>query len=127
MSQLQGVYGCAQSGIITKNCWRHTGLLDKHDDLLIYLTPAGMANVEEELGEIEKRISELVPARIRIAVFEFLTPGENEDCTFIISPEELIGSLADDVHNSIEDNEDSDLEVQSSGKLGRHNDARFFH
>ncbi len=42
------------SSDINKNCWRHTGFLDKNDDLLIDVTPAGMANVEEELGENRK-------------------------------------------------------------------------
>ncbi len=43
---------------------------------------------------------------------EYLNLEEDEDCTDSLSPEELIASLAEDIHKSIEGNEDSDQELQ---------------
>ncbi len=84
VSQLQGMVWMRAvwnqlSSDVNKNFWRHTGLSDKHDNLLVDLTPAVMANAEDELGENEKPIAELVPARTRMTVSELLKPGEDED------------------------------------------------
>ncbi len=97
---------------IVKKCWRHKTHLEKHDEIdCIDLTP-GIENMEEELAEIENTMAQLVPAHTRMTANNYLNLDEDEDCTDSLSPEELIASLADDIHKSIEGTEDSDQELQ---------------
>ncbi len=66
-----------------KNCWKHTRLLDGHEEAepLIDLTESGNSNANEEREEVENALAELVPARTRITVSELLETEEDEDCT----------------------------------------------
>ncbi len=43
-------------------------------------------------------MAQLVPSRTRMTANEYLNLGEDEDCTDSLSPEELIASLAEDIH-----------------------------
>ncbi len=86
--------------------------MKENDDVepLIDLTPAGMLT-DEELGEIENAIAQLVPARMRLTVAEYLNLRE-DDCTDWLSPEDSIASLAEDVYKAVQRNEHSDHELQ---------------
>ncbi len=87
--------------------------MEKHDDVEppIDLTPAGMSNTDEELGEIENAIAQRVPARIWLTAAEYLNLGKG-DCIESLSPEESIASPPKDVYNAVQGNEDSDHELQ---------------
>ncbi len=52
--------------------------MEKHEDVEppIDLTPSGMSNTGEELGEIENAVAQRVPARIRLTAAEYLNLGK---------------------------------------------------
>ncbi len=58
-------------------------------------------------------MAELVLGRIRMTVGDFLEVGEDENCTDAVCAEDTVASLADDVYNSLEENEDSADEANS--------------
>ncbi len=58
--------------------------------------------MQKELTELENTMAQLVPARTRMTANEYLNMGEDDDCTYSLSPKELIASLAGVIHESFE-------------------------
>ncbi len=98
VSLLQGVWDELSFDII-KNCWKHTGLLQNHDDFepIIDFTRIGLTNVENEGIEIQKATTQLVPDHARMTVSEFITQEEEDDCIDSQPSGNLVASLAEDI------------------------------
>ena len=92
------------------SCWRHTRLLDEHEEIepVTDLTVGGTE--AEEMREIGGDIERLNPNPTRMTVSELLHPGEDESCTDSRSPDDITVSEAEEICNKITGKENSDDE-----------------